>query len=122
MSLRIAKSWVVLASFENEEHDRCVDLFERADGSFGFEEFRRDVEDRGTWTPVAYFSGRSFHTLEQAEAMAEALFPGLPASISRRRRKQWVRSHQFDSSPGNTGPAADPAPDARLRSVEEHGR
>jgi hypothetical protein len=70
MSLRIDKSWVVLDSFENEEHDRCVDVFERPDGSFGFEEFRRDVEDRGTWTPVAYYSGRSFQTREAAVAMA----------------------------------------------------
>jgi hypothetical protein len=77
MSLRIDKSWVVLASFENEEHDRCVDVFERPDGSFGFEEFRRDVEDRATWTPVAYFSGRSFQTREQAESTARDAVPWL---------------------------------------------
>jgi hypothetical protein len=40
MSLRIGESWVVLASLENEAHDRCVDVFERPDGSYGFEEFR----------------------------------------------------------------------------------
>ena len=70
MSLRIDSSWTVLASFESDGHDRCVDLFARADGSFGFEEFRRDVEDQGTWTPVAYFSGRSFPTREAAEVAA----------------------------------------------------
>ena len=43
MSLRIDKSWVVLESIENDEHDRFVDLFRRPDGSFGFEVFRRDV-------------------------------------------------------------------------------
>ncbi|RYE34456.1 MAG: hypothetical protein EOP23_04880 [Hyphomicrobiales bacterium] len=42
---------------ENDEHDRCVDLFSRPDGTFGFEEFRRDVEDTGVWTPVHYYSG-----------------------------------------------------------------
>ena len=47
MSTRIDKSWVVLESVENDEHDRCVDLFRRHDGSFGFEVFRRDVEDAG---------------------------------------------------------------------------
>jgi hypothetical protein len=56
MSGRIEKSWVVLESIENDAHDRCVDLFLRPDGSFGFEEFRRDVEDAGAWTPVAYHS------------------------------------------------------------------
>jgi hypothetical protein len=52
MSERIDKSWLVFVSIENFEHDRCVDLFSRPDGSYGFEEFRRDVEDRGDWTPV----------------------------------------------------------------------
>ncbi|MFS3137068.1 hypothetical protein ACLRDC_17155 [Gluconacetobacter sacchari] len=42
MSLRIDESWIVLASIENEQHDRCVDLFARPGGTFGFEAFRRD--------------------------------------------------------------------------------
>ena len=46
-SKRIDASWVVLDSIENREHDRCVDLFRRQDDTFGFEEFRRDVEDGG---------------------------------------------------------------------------
>ena len=57
MSGRIDKSWLVFASIENAQHDRCVDLFRRPDGSYGFEEFRRDPEDAGGWTPVRYFSG-----------------------------------------------------------------
>jgi hypothetical protein len=50
MSGRIDPSWLVFDSIENAEHDRCVDCFSRPDGSFGFEEFRRDVEDGGAWT------------------------------------------------------------------------
>ncbi len=53
MSRRIDKSWVVFDSIENRQHDRCVDLFRRPDGSFGFEEFRRDVEDAGNWLGAA---------------------------------------------------------------------
>ena len=60
MSRRIDPSWLVYKSVENDIHDRCVDLFSRPDGTFGFEEFRRDVEDQGAWTPVSYFSGKSF--------------------------------------------------------------
>ena len=60
MSRRIDKSWTVFDSVENGEHDRCVDLFSRPDGSFGFEEFRRDVEDAGAWTPVAYYSSAAY--------------------------------------------------------------
>ena len=56
MSQRIDKSWLVFASIANFEHDRCVDFFSRPDGSFGFEEVRRDPEDRGAWTPVQYHS------------------------------------------------------------------
>ncbi|MDB5818275.1 MAG: hypothetical protein JWQ11_1915 [Rhizobacter sp.] len=50
----------VYLSFENADHDRCVDIFERPDGSFGFEEFRRDVEDQGRWQSMARYSERLF--------------------------------------------------------------
>ena len=66
MSKRIDKSWLVFASIENPEHDRCVDLFERPDGSCGFEEFRRDPEDGGEWTPVRYYSGIAYPSREAA--------------------------------------------------------
>jgi hypothetical protein len=66
MSTRIDKSWVVLESIENGEHDRCVDLFQRPDGSFGFEAFRRDVEDAGLWTAVAYHSGAAYASKKAA--------------------------------------------------------
>jgi hypothetical protein len=72
MSARIDKSWVVLRSIENDQHDRCVDLFRRPDGSFGFEEFRRDVEDAGAWTPVAFYSGTAYATREAALKAAAA--------------------------------------------------
>lgn len=71
MSKRIDKSWVVFASVENADHDRCTDIFRRPDGSFGFEEFRRDVEDGGDWTPTHYHSGRSYGSAEDAYAAAE---------------------------------------------------
>ncbi len=72
MSARIDKSWVVFESIENDQHDRCVDLFRRPDGSFGFEEFRRDVEDAGAWTPVAFYSGPAYATREAALSAAIA--------------------------------------------------
>ena len=70
MSKRIDKSWLVFISIESFEHDRCVDLFSRPDGSYGFEEFRRDVEDGGEWTPVQYYSGSTFVSREAALAAA----------------------------------------------------
>jgi hypothetical protein len=70
MSKRIDKSWLVFISIENFEHDRCVDLFSRPDGSHGFEEFRRDAEDRGAWAPIQYYSGCTYMSRETALAAA----------------------------------------------------
>jgi hypothetical protein len=66
MSQRIDKSWVVFDSIENREGSRCVDLFLRPDGSYGFEEFRRDPEDAGAWTPVQYYSGARYASKDAA--------------------------------------------------------
>ena len=69
----------MIASLENDTHDRCVDLFRRPDGSFGFEEFRRDPEDAGAWTPVAWFSAAAFASRAEAEAAARRAIPGFAA-------------------------------------------
>jgi hypothetical protein len=61
---------LVFISIENFEHNRCVDLFSRPDGSYGFEEFRRDVEDRGEWTPVQYYSASVYTSKEATLAAA----------------------------------------------------
>lgn len=84
MSRRIDKSWLVFASIENPQHDRCVDLFRRPDGTYGFEEFRRDPEDAGAWTPVRYYSGASHGSaLDAFDAAAKAV--AWLAEESRRR-------------------------------------
>ena len=43
----------VLNSLNNDTGDRCVDFFRRADGSFGYREFRLDPEDQGRWSLTA---------------------------------------------------------------------
>ena len=60
----------MLASLENAEHDRCVDLFQRPDGTYGVEEFRRDPEDAGAWTPVRFYAGKRFASRDEAMAAA----------------------------------------------------
>jgi DNA-binding transcriptional LysR family regulator len=69
------------AAIENFEHNRCVDLFSRPDGSCGFEEFRRDVEDRGEWTPIQYFSDSVYASREAALAAAMQSIAWLPDAI-----------------------------------------
>ena len=84
MSARIDKSWTVFDSIENDQHDRCVDLFRRPDGSFGFEEFRRDVEDAGAWTPVAYYSRTAYASRDAALSAATAAVAWLAESLGKR--------------------------------------
>lgn len=64
---------------------RCVDLFRRPDGSFGFEEFRRDFEDRDGWMPVQYFSEASFSTDVLALAAAARAVPWLALALGKSR-------------------------------------
>lgn len=60
---------VVLDSIENPERNLCVDLFRRDDGTFGFEEFRRDAEGGG-WFAIGNYAGAVFKT--EASALDEA--------------------------------------------------
>jgi hypothetical protein len=87
MSRRIDKSWTVFDSVENPEHDRCVDLFSRPDGSFGFEEFRRDVEDAGAWTPVQYFSGAVYASRDGALDAATKTVTWLAEALTSRKAR-----------------------------------
>ena len=84
MSRRIDKSWTVFVSVENLEHDRCIDFFSRPDGSYGFEEFRRDIEDAGHWTPVASYSGVVYAASADALGTAERCVPWLRIVFARR--------------------------------------
>ena len=77
MSSRLDKSWLVLHSYQTFEGDRCVDIFKRPEATFGFEEFRRDPEDMGAWTPVSYFSSREYLSEGQATSAACDAVPWL---------------------------------------------
>jgi len=95
MSTRIDKSWLVFASIENEDHSMCVDLFSRPDGTYGFEEFRRDVEDRGAWTPVQYYSGMVCKSADEACRNAEQAVPWLAEMLS---NKPWLRKFPAETA------------------------
>jgi hypothetical protein len=77
MSARLDKSWIVLASYQTPEADRCVDVFSRPDGTFGFEEFRRDPEDLGVWTPTSYYARQGYPTIDAARVAAQQAAPWL---------------------------------------------
>jgi hypothetical protein len=70
----------VFVSFENEYGDHCVDIFERPDGSFGYEEFRRDVEDCGAWQSLSRYAQLVFDSQTLARAAANKSVPWLATS------------------------------------------
>lgn len=62
----------VVASFNNATGDHCVDVFVRDDGTFGFEEYRRDAEDMKGWFSLCRYAGQVFATEDDALARAKA--------------------------------------------------
>lgn len=62
----------VARSIETPDGTRCVDIFRRPDGSYGFAEFRRDPEDGSGWHPAGLPESGAFATAEAALAEARA--------------------------------------------------
>ena len=60
----------VIKSINNYNASRCVDIFQRPDGTFGFEEFRRDVEDARGWFPIGGYSSQIYNSYISAEMTA----------------------------------------------------
>ena len=48
----------------------CVDLFQRPDGTFGFEEYRRDPESLEGWFPIGFYSTKVFPSQVETELAA----------------------------------------------------
>ena len=63
-------SFVVLNSIENLNGDRCLDVFELDNGTFGFEEFRKEPESKTGWVMVGCYSDGIYKT--QSLAFLEA--------------------------------------------------
>lgn len=70
---------LVLRSVETSDGDRCVDIFRRADGSYGFEGYRRDAEDTSGWFRVTQFGAQRFESESAAFDAARRIFPWFDA-------------------------------------------
>ena len=79
--VHVAQKDLVVHSFNFEGETRCVDIFRRADGTYGFEEYRRDPEDGRGWFAIGTYSSRSFDTESDAVASARASIPWLASVI-----------------------------------------
>lgn len=60
----------VLKSINIEDESRCVDIFQRRDNSFGFEEYRRDIEDNRGWFAIGFFGNLVFDSEARAHEAA----------------------------------------------------
>ena len=74
---------LVLASIEAEGGGRCVDLFRRADETYGFEEYRRDSEDGRGWYMIGSYGGEVYASEAEARAAAAKVVPWLPQALRR---------------------------------------
>ena len=68
---------LVLDSVETPDGGRCVDIFRRGDGTFGFEVYRRDAEDLSGWFPIGYFADTPYDTEAKAREAAARVAPWL---------------------------------------------
>ena len=73
---------IVLESIETPNGDRCVDFFRRDDGTFGFEEYRRDIEDPSGWFPIGRHRFFRFPRETQARDAARAKIFWLESTIN----------------------------------------
>ena len=62
----MAKDRLVIQSIETDDGRRCVDIFRRPDGSFGFEEYVREAEDNSGWQPSSHTAALQYETFEAA--------------------------------------------------------
>lgn len=65
----------VLQSLETPDGDRCVDLFKRPNGTFGFEIYRRDTEALTGWFAIGNNIERTFDAPDLALEAAARLAP-----------------------------------------------
>ena len=56
----------VVDSIISEDDQYFVDFFKRKDGTFGFEEYRRDIEDYNQWFKIGCFDTLLFTTKKDA--------------------------------------------------------
>ena len=79
----MAKKHKVLNSYNLPGQEICLDIFERADGTFGFEEYRRDVEDQRGWFPVGRYESLVFPSEGDALREAKARVSWLGAQLDK---------------------------------------
>ncbi len=60
----------VLRSINLDGETVCVDVFLRPNGTYGFDEFRRDPEDGRGWYSIGYYGAQEFESADGAFSAA----------------------------------------------------
>lgn len=60
----------VVLSVNHGGESICVDIFQRPDATFGFEEFRRDPEDNAGWFALGHHEHLVFADIKSAKDAA----------------------------------------------------
>ena len=60
------KEQVVIQSINNNESNLCIDFFTRNNGTFGYEEYRKDPENTSGWYKIGYFTYKIFSSKDEA--------------------------------------------------------
>ena len=61
----------VVQSIEAPGGACCVDIFHRPDGTWGFEEYRRDAEDGRGWFVTGFYGDQRFDSRAGAQGAAQ---------------------------------------------------
>ena len=56
----------VISSINNCDESLCVDIFQREDNTFGFEEYRRDKETNEGWYKIQSYGHNIYITKQEA--------------------------------------------------------
>lgn len=70
----------MLASFEAVDGTHCVDVFEREDGRFGFEQYRRESDGASAWQSLGKYSQLTFGSRHEAFDQVKQRVPWLGPS------------------------------------------
>ena len=62
----MAHVFKVMKSINGHDVSICVDIFPRPDGTYEFDEYRRDFEDGRGWFPTGNYSAMTFQSQEEA--------------------------------------------------------
>ncbi len=73
----------VLRSINLDGETICVDIFARPDGTYGFDEFRRDPEDGQGWYSIGHYGSAEFSSPDEALAEARRVVSWLDDTMAR---------------------------------------